>query len=130
MESASHLNDCSTAKLVSVIIPIYNEERYVAKAINSVLSQTYQDIEIVLINDGSSDGSKDIIFDYLNLPNVVYLEQSNGGVAAARNIGLRVARGELIAFLDQDDVWMLQKIELQAQHMHTHPKIGQAHANI
>lgn len=130
MESVSHLNDCSTAKLVSVIIPIYNEERYVAKAINSVLAQTYQDIEIVLINDGLPDGSKDVILDYINLPNVVYLEQSNGGVAAARNIALRVARGELIAFLDQDDVWMPQKIELQAQHMNTHPKIGLTLANI
>ena len=113
-----------------MIIPIYNEERYVAKAINSVLAQTYQDIEIVLINDGLPDDSKAVILDYLNLPNVVYLEQSNGGVAAARNIALRVARGELIAFLDQDDVWMPQKIELQAQHMKTHPKIGLTLANI
>ena len=113
-----------------MIIPIYNGEQYVAKAINSVLAQTYQNIEILLINDGSSDGSKAVILDYINLPNVVYREQSNGGVAAARNIGLRAARGELIAFLDQDDVWMPQKIELQAQYMQTHPKIGLVHANI
>ena len=90
--------------LVSVIIPTYNTARYVQESINSVLEQDYPSIQLIVIDDGSTDETVDIIRHYGE--RVVLLTQQNQGAAAARNAGLAVAQGEYIAFLDSDDVWL------------------------
>ena len=96
--------------LVSVIIPVYNCEKYVAEAIESVLAQTYPAIEVIVVDDGSTDKSSEIIKSF---PEVQYLFQNNAGTAAARNHGINVSRGEYLAFLDADDLWLPEKLTLQ-----------------
>ena len=90
---------------VSVIVPIYNVEKYLEKCINSLLSQTLEDIQIILVNDGSKDNSGNIAKEYEknNKDRVIYVEIENGGLSDARNYGLKYATGDFIAFLDSDD---------------------------
>lgn len=90
---------------VSVIVPIYNVEKYLEKCINSLLSQTLEDIQIILVNDGSKDNSGNIAREYEknNKDRVIYVEKENGGLSDARNYGLKYATGDFIAFLDSDD---------------------------
>lgn len=94
--------------MVSVIIPTYNREKDVEKAICSVLKQTYQDFEIIIVDDRSTDGTENIIKQYLKkYKNIKYIKnERNGGPANARNVGIMNANGEYIAFLDSDDVWL------------------------
>jgi glycosyltransferase involved in cell wall biosynthesis len=105
--------------LVSVIIPVYNGERYLAEAIESVLAQTYRPIEVIVVNDGSTDGSADIAQSY----KIRYIYQPNQGVAVARNAGIAAARGDLIAFLDQDDLWAPNKLSVQVDYLLKHPRV-------
>ena len=90
---------------VSVIVPIYNVEKYLEKCINSLLSQTLEDIQIILVNDGSKDNSGNIAKEYEknNKNRVIYVEKENGGLSDARNYGIKYATGDFIAFLDSDD---------------------------
>ena len=90
---------------VSVIVPIYNVEKYLEKCINSLLSQTLEDIQIILVNDGSKDNSGNIAREYEknNKDRVIYVEKENGGLSDARNYGLKYATGDFVAFLDSDD---------------------------
>ncbi len=89
---------------VSVIVPVYNVEMYIAKCLDSLLNQTLEDIEIILVNDGSRDGSIKIINEYMKKNNkIILLEKENGGLSSARNYGIPYATGEYIAFLDSDD---------------------------
>ena len=90
---------------VSVIVPIYNVEKYLEKCINSLLSQTLEDIQIILVNDGSKDNSGNIAKEYEknNKDRVIYVEKENGGLSDTRNYGLKYATGDFIAFLDSDD---------------------------
>ena len=90
---------------VSVIVPIYNVEKYLEKCINSLLSQTLEDIQIILVNDGSKDNSGNIAKEYEknNKNRRIYVEKENGGLSDARNYGLKYATGDFIAFLDSDD---------------------------
>lgn len=105
--------------LVSVIVPVYNAEDFMRETLDSILSQTYRDIEIICIDDMSKDSSRDIINDYAKkYDNVVpLLLEENGGVANARNKGIEKARGRYIAFLDSDDIWLEDKIEKQIKFM-------------
>ena len=91
---------------VSVIIPVYNVENYIEKCLNSVLNQTLKEIEIIIVNDGSKDSSKQKIEKYLEKHEnkIIYLEKENGGLSDARNYGIGYAKGEYIAFLDSDDI--------------------------
>lgn len=101
--------------LVSVIIPVYNASQFIRKTLLSVFDQTLQDLELICVDDGSSDNSLGIISEIsheFDRP-IVTLRQSNAGCAAARNYGARHASGRYLAFLDQDDVWYPQKLELQ-----------------
>ncbi len=107
---------------VSVIIPAYNSAKYLPEAIASILEQTYTNYEIIVVNDGSTDNTYEIIEPYLD--RVRYFEQENQGVSATRNRGIYLARGELIAFLDADDIFMPQKLEQQVQILETQPEIG------
>lgn len=101
--------------LVSVIIPVYNAEKYIAETIESVLNQTYKEIEIILVDDCSRDKSKDIINDYSKKYRNIFsfFKEKNEGVATTRNKGLDLAKGRYVAFLDSDDVWHPKKIEKQ-----------------
>lgn len=101
--------------LVSVIIPVYNAERFLRQSIESVINQTYKKVEIIIIDDFSKDSTPLIIKHYSELyNNIFYYRQSNNqGVAVARNIGLDLACGQYVAFLDSDDIWEPIKIEKQ-----------------
>jgi glycosyltransferase involved in cell wall biosynthesis len=90
-----------THPLVSVIIPVFNGDRFISQAIESVLRQTYSKFEIIVVNDGSTDQTAQVLTPYLHL--IRYFIQPNQGAASARNRGLATATGELIAFLDADD---------------------------
>ena len=98
--------------LVSAIIPVYNCERYLAEAIESVLAQTYRPIGIIVVDDGSTDGSADVAKSFTD-PQVRYFYQPNSGQGAARNQGTNLARGSFFTFLDADDLWTDNKLELQ-----------------
>ena len=115
---------------VSVIIPVYNGECYFARTIESVLAQTYSAMEIVVVDDGSRDSSQDVVARYLNHTNVRLIAQENAGVAAARNTGIRVAAGEYIALVDQDDLWLTDKLARQVEYLDEHPEIALVHSKI
>lgn len=101
--------------LVSVITPVYNAEDYLERMLDSVLNQTYKNIEIVLVDDCSKDNSEKIIKQYQNdNKNIIYFKQlKNLGAGYARNKALELAKGRYVAFLDSDDIWFLEKIEKQ-----------------
>ncbi len=112
--------------LVSVIIPVYNGEHYIEQAIYSVINQTYKFLEIILIDDGSTDRSKNIIKSIQTEQvsrKINYFYQKNQGVAIARNQGISHSKGEYIAFLDQDDIWMPNKLSLQIKFLKDNPNI-------
>jgi glycosyltransferase involved in cell wall biosynthesis len=115
---------------VSVILPVYNGERYLAESIESVLSQTYTAYEIVVVNDGSQDGSMEIVKRYIGSGRIKYVEQTNQGVANARNTGIFHSSGEFIALLDQDDAWLPDKLEKQIDFMDAHPEVALLHARV
>jgi glycosyltransferase involved in cell wall biosynthesis len=98
--------------LISAIIPTFNSKQYVCEAVDSVLTQTYPNVEVVVIDDGSTDGTGDLLKSkYGN--RIKYIVKPNGGPASARNLGIRNSRGEFIAFLDADDLWKPEKLERQ-----------------
>ncbi len=101
--------------LVSVIIPTYNSGRYIKEAIDSVLAQTYKNLEIIVIDDGSMDDTRTVLEQYAG--KIKYFYKKNGGPASARNLGIKNSKGEYIAFLDSDDIWLTDKINLQLQEM-------------
>jgi len=107
--------------LISCIIPVYNGERYLREALDSILAQTYRPLEIIIADDGSADGTAVIAADYGN--QVRYLFQSNAGTAAACNSGLRVAQGEFIAFLAVDDLWHPEKLARQMSRFRSRPDL-------
>jgi len=91
---------------ISVIVPVYNTSKYLIKCLDSIKNQTMKDIEILIVNDGSTDNSKDIIMEYIEKnsnENIKYLEKENGGLSDARNFGVKYAKGKYIAFVDSDD---------------------------
>jgi len=91
--------------VISVIIPLYNKENYIQRALDSVFSQTFEDYEVIVVDDGSTDAGLDIVRQYHD-PRLRFIEQKNSGPGAARNRGIREARGDYLAFLDADDEWM------------------------
>jgi glycosyltransferase involved in cell wall biosynthesis len=106
--------------LVSVVVPVYNGERFLGEALDSVLAQDYEPLELIVIDDGSTDGSATVA----ESRGLRVLKQKNQGVAAARNAGLQRCAGELIAFIDQDDLWLPGKLETQVSFLLEHPDIG------
>ncbi len=108
--------------MISVIIPTYNRAFIVGKSIDSVLQQTYNDYEIIVVDDGSTDNTHDSLKPYFNKIHYEYKE--NGGIASARNRGLEIAQGEYIALLDSDDFWKPEKLERQMACFHAHPEYG------
>lgn len=96
---------------VSVVIPLYNKGLHIARALNSVLTQTFQDFEVIVIDDGSSDDGAEIVRGFDD-PRIQLIHQENQGVSAARNRGVQVARAELVAFLDADDEWLSMHLDI------------------
>jgi glycosyltransferase involved in cell wall biosynthesis len=107
---------------VSVVIPAYNAAWCVSKAIDSVLTQSSSDFELLVVDDGSTDSTPAVLAAYGN--KVTVLRQANGGLSSARNTGLRHARGEYVAFLDADDWWLPKKLERQVALLRAHPEVG------
>ncbi len=104
--------------MISVIVPVYNCQQYLAECVNSILGQSFTDLELILVNDGSTDRSLEICEDYKNKdPRVVVIDKPNGGVSSARNAGMAVANGEFLSFIDGDDYidkTMLEKLHRAA----------------
>lgn len=107
---------------VSIVIPAYNAEQFVGEAINAVLSQTYADYEVVVVDDGSTDETRAIVKTFGE--SVRYYYQPNGGSASARNLGVEKSRGDYIAFLDADDLWESEKLEIQLDFLRNNPEIA------
>ncbi|HEV2349354.1 MAG TPA: glycosyltransferase [Terriglobia bacterium] len=105
-----------------MIIPVYNGEKYIEEALESVLGQTFQNIEIIVVNDGSTDGTEQRVGKYTG--RITYIAQTNQGQTAARRNGLNHSRGAWIAYLDCDDVWLPRKLERQVQFLEAHPEYG------
>jgi glycosyltransferase involved in cell wall biosynthesis len=109
------------ASLVSCIVPAFNGERYLGEALESILGQTYRPLEVLVADDGSTDATAAVMARY-GEP-VRYLCQPTAGPAAARNLGLRAARGEFVAFLDQDDLWHPEKLARQMARFQSRPTL-------
>ena len=100
-------------KLVSVVIPVYNVEKYVEKCLDSVINQTYQNLEIIIVNDGSTDNSLSVCQKKkLSDSRIKLINKENGGLSSARNAGIECAQGEFICFIDSDDWIELDYIEV------------------
>lgn len=110
-----------THPLVSVIVPVYNGERFLAAALESIFAQDYEPFEVIVVDDGSEDRSAAIARSF---ERVRYIYQPDQGLASTRNAGIAVARGEFIAFLDADDVMMPNKLSVQVGYLLKHPEVG------
>ncbi|MCT7976488.1 glycosyltransferase family 2 protein [Laspinema olomoucense] len=113
---------------ISVIIPAYNYADYIGHTINSVLSQTYPIKEIIVVNDGSTDNTAEVLASYCDRIQVIY--QKNQGLSAAKNVGANHATGDLLAFLDADDIWLPHKLERQVDRFIVEPNLGLVHCGL
>lgn len=108
-------------ELVSIIVPVYNVKKYIIATIESVLKQTYTNWELLLIEDGSTDGTKEVVEEYLQKHSddriCFHIIEENIGAAAARNYGMDISRGRFVTYLDSDDLWMPDKLEKQVAFM-------------
>ena len=112
----------SSPVLVSVVTPAFNVGWCVGRAIDSVLGQSLRELEIIVVNDGSTDDTRDVLAAYGD--SIRAIDQANGGMSAARNTGIRAARGAFIAFLDADDWWLPEKLARQIDLMQRRPDVG------
>lgn len=119
----------SAAADVSVVIPFHNREQYIDEAIQSVLAQTVKPLEIIVVNDASDKESRQRLDHWAGVCRIIDLKK-NVGPAAARNEGIRQAKGQFIAFLDDDDLWLPQKLELQLRYMQEHPDCALLCSNV
>lgn len=115
---------------VSVIIPTFNCARYITKAIESVLNQTYKDFEIIVMDDGSTDNTRELLLKYISEGKIKYYFQNNKGQSAARNTAIKLSHGDLIALLDADDIWFPEKLKLQVNYFLDHTDVAMVHSNI
>lgn len=113
--------------LVSIIIPTYNCGKFLAQGIRSVLNQEYPHKEVIVIDDGSTDNTQDILQTFGDA--ITVFHQENAGAAVARNTGLQYAKGEYLAFLDADDLWLPGKLTAQVNYLETHPQVGMVYTN-
>ncbi|MCA9109958.1 MAG: glycosyltransferase family 2 protein [Planctomycetaceae bacterium] len=114
-----------SSPLVSTVIPTFNRAAYLGRAIDSVLSQTYPYVEVIVVDDGSTDNTAELMQkEYGDDERVRYLHQTNQGVSVARNTGMNAAKGEFVALLDSDDVWYPRKLELQVGVFNALPDVG------
>jgi len=115
---------------VSVIIPVYNRVHFVAATIHSVLDQTFQDFELIAVDDGSTDGSRQLLESFGERVRILeHPGRVNRGQSAALNLGLQHARGKYVGLLDSDDLWLPRKLELQSKYLDAHPDVGLVYGN-
>ena len=107
---------------VSVIIPTYNYAHFLPEAIQSVLDQTCRDFALFVVDDGSMDNTREVVARFG--PRVNYIYQENKGYSAARNVGIMLSQGEVVAFLDADDLWLPEKLEVQVAYLDSHPEVS------
>jgi glycosyltransferase involved in cell wall biosynthesis len=110
-----------TTPLISCVVPVFNGERYIREALDSILGQTYRHLEVIVADDGSTDGTAAAVAEYGD--RVSYVRQPNAGPAAARNLGLGAAQGEYVAFLDADDLWHPEKLARQVARFRARPEL-------
>lgn len=115
---------------VSVVIPVWNGEKYLAQAIESILEQDFDDFELIIVDDGSTDDSLRIAHEFTLDPRVKVMTQDNSGVVAARNVGLYISRAEFVAFLDSDDIAKPDRISKQVAYLHAHPAVAAVGSHI
>ena len=113
--------DKKTRHAVSVVIPLYNKAPYISATLESVLQQTYSDFEIIVVDDGSTDGSAEKVRPYQD--RIRYRRQENQGPSVARNLGIELSEGRYVSFLDADDRWLPEKLEKQVAFLEAHPGI-------
>jgi glycosyltransferase involved in cell wall biosynthesis len=111
----------SSSPTVSVVIPAYNAARWIAETLDSVLAQTFRNFEVIVVDDGSTDQTSEVVAGYGD--RIHYLRKENGGEGSARNVGIRAARGSYIAFLDADDLWLPEKLQLQMELLSRRPDL-------
>ncbi len=116
-------------KLVSVIIPTHNFAEYISESIDSVLAQTYRGFEIIIVDDGSTDNTKEVVEKWGQSDKVRYFYQENKGPGAARNRGIKESKGDYIAFLDADDLWLPEKLKKQMDKFNQSPELGFIHTD-
>jgi len=114
---------------VSIIMPAYNSSRWISDSIQSVLDQYYEQWELLIVDDGSTDNTKNIVKDFLNDKRIKYYYQENSGPAVARNYGISKASGKYLAFLDSDDLWKPNKLEMQFNHLNKNSDCCLIHTN-
>jgi glycosyltransferase involved in cell wall biosynthesis len=107
---------------VSVVIPAYNAESYLAETLQSVFAQSYSDYEVIVVDDGSNDGTRQVMESFK--PRIKALRKANGGPASARNLAIDKSAGEYIAFLDSDDLWVEEKLQMQVEFLDANPDVG------
>jgi glycosyltransferase involved in cell wall biosynthesis len=113
--------DREMSALVSIIIPCYNQGQFLAEAIQSAIDQDYEQKEITVVNDGSTDSTKEVAESFIH--SITYIEQENKGVSSARNVAIEIANGEYVAFLDSDDVLLPGSITKRIAYLENHPDI-------
>ena len=119
--------------LVSVVIPTYNSSKWIIETIESVINQSYKNLEIVIVDDGSSDDTEIVLANFIQNNNNVeiqYFKISNSGPACARNFGVSKCKGDFIAFLDSDDLWLKEKIHIQIEYFLTYPDVDLLTTNV
>ena len=109
------------APSISIVIPTYNRAGTIERALDSVFAQTFQDFEVIVVDDGSRDATRERVALYGD--RVRYIYQENQGCSAARNRGIAEARGAFVAFLDSDDEWLPLKLDVQVRYLETHPEV-------
>jgi glycosyltransferase involved in cell wall biosynthesis len=107
--------------LISCVVPVYNGERYLREALESIFAQTYLPLEVIVVDDGSTDNTPQVVGRFKNC--IRYLEQSNRGPSATRNLGVSAARGDFVAFLDPDDLWHPEKLARQMARFKARPEL-------
>ena len=117
-----------TRPLVSCIVPVFNGEKYLAESLDSIFAQTYRPIEVIVADDGSTDGSRGLVESYAEP--VRWISQKSAGPPAARNLGARAARGEMLAFLDADDLWLPEKLAMQVSRLQSRPELDACVAHV
>jgi glycosyltransferase involved in cell wall biosynthesis len=118
MVNSNSFSSPGSSPTVSVVMPAFGGEKYIAQSIRSVLGQTYSELELIVVDDGSVDGTGEVVRALRSEDSrITYVYQENGGQGKARNTGIRMARGDLIGFLDQDDLWEKRKLELQIKEL-------------
>ena len=120
----------SSGPAVSVVIPAYNAAAHIGEALRSICDQTLRDVEVIVVDDGSSDGTVREVEAFASELNLVLIRQKNGGASAARNTGILRARGRYCAFLDADDLMLPERLEAEAQLLDAEPDLALVHTDL